>query len=133
MPHAMTRCLRSDHWTTTLAFITVFSWFELGKKSLSESKYILFALFFAEDKFNDFYIGVGTAFDVENQANFEPTSYNVCWYQNTSVPAGKTWVFTCTEEITGRFVTIYFPTTKTQTLSLCEVQVTNSKILHLSQ
>ena len=45
MPHAMTRCLRSDHWTTTLAFITVFSWFELGKKSLSESKYIYLRYF----------------------------------------------------------------------------------------
>ena len=129
----MTGCLRSDHWTTTLPFITVFSWFELGQKELVRIKIYTICAIFAEDKFNDFYIGVGTAFDVENQASFEPTSYNVCWYQNTSVPAGKTWVFTCTEEITGRFVTIYFPTTKTQTLNLCEVQVTNSKIIHLSQ
>ena len=128
----MTGRLRSDHGTTTLPFITVFSWFELGKKILSESKFTICAIF-AEDKFNDFYIGVGTAFDVENQASFEPTSYNVCWYQKSPVPAGETWIFTCTEEITGRFVTIYFPTTKRQGLSLCEVQVTNSKILHLSQ
>ena len=75
---------------------------------------------------------VSHPFDVENEAKFDPTSYNVCWYQNYSVSAGETWIFTCTEEITGRFVTIYFSTTKTQALNLCEVQVTNSKIIHLS-
>ena len=105
---------------------------EQGNKRTFQNQH-KYLCFFAEDRFNNFYIGVGSEFDVENQAKFDPTSYNVCWYQKSSVPAGKSWGFTCTEEITGRFVPIYFPTTKTQTLNLCEVQVTNSKITHLSQ
>ena len=83
--------------------------------------------YFAGDRLSDFFIGVGFSF--ESTIEFDPTAYNVCWYQNNSVSEGETWVFTCTEEITGRFVTIYFPTTKTQVLTLCEVQVTNSKNL----
>ena len=83
--------------------------------------------YFAGDRLSDFFIGVGSSF--ESTIEFDPTAYNVCWYQNNSVSEGETWVFTCTEEITGRFVTIYFPTTKTQVLTLCEVQVTNSKNL----
>ena len=82
---------------------------------------------FPGDRLSEFYIGVGSSFD--NATEFDPTSYNVCWYQNSSVSEGETWVFTCTEAIEGRYVTIYFPTTKTQVLTLCEVQVTNSKYL----
>ena len=125
-----------DDWTIELlSLLVMFSSFEQGNKRAFQNQH-KYLCNFAEDRFNNFYVGVGTAFDDKNIAKFDPTPYNVCWYQNTSVSAGKTWVFTCTEEIkeiTGRFVTIYFPTTKTQSSSLCEVQVTNSKILHLSQ
>lgn len=79
-----------------------------------------------DERLGDFYIGVGTNFDVGNQAIFDPTTYSTCWYQELPVAVAETRIFTCTAEILGRFVTIYFPVDRSVPLTLCEVQVTTS-------
>ena len=54
---------------------------------------------------------------------FDPTAFEQCWYQGTSVGNGETRKFTCTEALEGRYVAVHFPVTKIEYLQLCEVEV----------
>ena len=71
----------------------------------------------------DFYIRVGQNFDVADQGSFDPTTYTQCVYQSAALGDGKTRMFHCDRPIVGRFVTVHFPTTRTEVLTLCEVAV----------
>ena len=68
----------------------------------------------------DFYIRVGQVF---NQGSFDPTTYTLCHYQSSAVGKGETRKFECDPPIVGRFVTVHFSATRTEQLTLCEVQV----------
>ena len=76
--------------------------------------------YIAADRLSDFYIRVGNSF---NQESFDPATYTQCCYQSDAFEQGGTKQFNCTSGIVGRYVAIHFPTTKTQDLTLCEVQV----------
>ena len=81
------------------------------------------------ERLADFYIRVGQTFD---QATFDPTTYTQCAYQSTALGAGETRMFICDRLIEGRYVTVHFPTTKTEILILCEVAVYEGEnILHI--
>ena len=68
----------------------------------------------------DFYIRVGTTF---NETEFDPKNYTLCAYQSAAVKTSKTRIFQCDQPIQGRFVTVHFPMTRTEVLTLCEVAV----------
>ena len=72
------------------------------------------------DRLADFYIRVGQIF---NRATFDPTNYTQCAHQSTVLGSSETKMFTCDQPISGRFVTVHFPTTRTEVLTLCEVAV----------
>lgn len=58
-----------------------------------------------------------------DQTSFDPTTYTLCHHQSETLAAGETKVFTCDQPIRGRYVTIHFPITKDEVLTLCEVVV----------
>ena len=68
----------------------------------------------------DSYIRFKQTFD---QKSFDPTTYTLCHYQLSALETGKTRIFQCNQPTEGRFVTIHFPTTKTEYLTLYEVAV----------
>ena len=74
----------------------------------------------ASARLADFYIRVGQTFD---QLSFDPNTYTQCVYQSTALMDGETRMFTCDSPIEGRFVTVHFPMTRTEVLTLCEVAV----------
>ena len=72
------------------------------------------------ERLSDFYISVGNTSD---GVTFDSTTFAECWYQGTPVGNGETRKFSCTEVVVGRYVAVYFPTSKSQYLQLCEVEV----------
>ena len=74
----------------------------------------------------NFYIRVGQTF---NPATFDPTTYTQCAYQSAALGAGETKEFECERSILGRYVTVHFPVTRTEVLTLCEVAVYERKYI----
>ena len=72
------------------------------------------------ERLADFYIRVGQTFD---QGSFDPTTYTQCAYQSAALGNGETRMFYCDTPIVGRYVTVHFPPTRTEVLTLCEVAV----------
>ena len=68
----------------------------------------------------DFYIRVGQTFD---EATFDPETYTQCAHQSAAMDSSETKIFHCAHAIEGRFVTVHFPTTRAEVLTLCEVAV----------
>ena len=77
--------------------------------------YILLA-----SRLSDFYIRVGFDFD-EN--SLDPSRFTECWYQSTELGEGEIKQFTCHQVILGLYVAVHFPTSKVESLTLCEVEV----------
>ena len=93
------------------------------------SSYIDHPQFYNTDLSNrlaDFYISVGQTFD---QATFNPNTYTQCSYQSAAMGSGETKIFICDQPVSGRYVTLHFPTTRTEVLTLCEVAVYEGKDL----
>ena len=68
----------------------------------------------------NFYIIVGTKFTL---GDFNPATFTICQYQDTALGSSETKIFSCSQPIRGRYVAIYFLSTKSGILSLCEVTV----------
>ena len=79
-----------------------------------------FPFLLSANRLSNFYIRVGDSFD---DATFDPTTYAVCWYQSDPIGRGETRQFICNQPIVGRYVTIHFPSNKSEFLTMCEVQV----------
>ena len=77
-------------------------------------------VFLPANRLSDFYIRVGDSFDA---AAFDPLIYPECWYQADPIGRGETRQFICNQPIIGRYVIIHFPTSKSEFLTICEVQV----------
>ena len=77
-------------------------------------------------RLQDFYIRVGKTF---NQGSFDPTTYTQCAYQSAAVGTAETKLFTCSQPIEGRYVTVHFPTTRTEVLTLYEVAVYGKRLV----
>ena len=68
----------------------------------------------------NFYISVGTKFTL---GDFNPATFTICQYQDTALGSSETKISNCSLPIRGRYVAVYFPSTKSEILSLCEVTV----------
>ena len=71
----------------------------------------------------DFYIRIGQTFDVASQTTFDPTTYTLCHYQSTALGGGETRIFECDDPLVGRYVTVHFPQSRSERLTLREVTV----------
>ena len=81
---------------------------------------VFFSIACEAERLADFYIRVGQIF---NETAFDATTYTICAYQPGVIGASKTRIFQCEQPIKGRFVTVHFPMTRTEILTLCEVAV----------
>ena len=75
------------------------------------------------ERLADFYIRVGQTFSTTDQGSFNPNTYTLCHYQSTAVGEGETRKFECDDPVGGRYVTVHFPQSGAERLTLCEVAV----------
>ncbi len=78
--------------------------------------------FFPEgaNKLADFYIRAGDNF---NPTAFDPTTFQLCHYQPTALGIGETRTFNWPSGVAGRYVSVNFPVTRTESIHMCEVEV----------
>ena len=67
-----------------------------------------------------FYIGVGTKF---TWGDFDPAAFTICQYQDAALGSSEKKIYNCSQPVRGRYIAVYFPSTKSEILSLCEVTV----------
>ena len=72
------------------------------------------------DRLADFYIRVGQTF---NETSFDPTTYTLCHYHSIQRDPGETAMFICDHPVKGKYVTVHFPKSKAERLTLCKVAV----------
>ena len=75
---------------------------------------------FSDERLSDFYIRAGDSFD---PGSFDPTTFDLCHYQLTAPGDGETRTFDCVLGVAGKFVSVNFPSMKTDALHMCEVEV----------
>ena len=75
---------------------------------------------FSGERLREFYIRVGNVFDEDN---FDPFTYDECWYQSDQLANAETREFTCHQVLVGRYVAIHHSLNVSLVLTLCEVQV----------
>ena len=75
---------------------------------------------FSGERLRQFYIRVGNVFDEDN---FDPFTYDECWYQSDQLANAETREFTCHQVLLGRYVAIHHSLNVSLVLTLCEVQV----------
>ncbi len=71
----------------------------------------------------DFCIRTGDVFNPSAPETFDPTMFQVCHCQQSAVAQGETTMFQCEGIVVGRYVSVNFPSTKTDPLHVCEVEV----------
>ena len=76
--------------------------------------------YFFRKRLREFYVSVGNVF---NEDDFDPFTYEECWYQSDQLANGETREFTCHQALLGRYVAVHHSLNVSLALTLCEVQV----------
>ncbi len=113
--------LQNSHtiWAPNKYFVLV-NWFCLSWRGSSTNHFEMKVSFLSGGRLGNFDIRAGNSFD---QSSFDPGSLELCYHEVNPVGDGEAKSFTCVGDPLGRYVSISFPATKTEYLTLCEVEI----------